>query len=61
MRLAPLIRGTGRAAAGPGLAAPRCYGVVDDVVYLQEVAGAPESPHVAAHRLGAWQASTPPG
>jgi hypothetical protein len=47
------------AIPGPGLVAPRCYGVVDDVVYLQDVVGTPESPHVAARRLGAWQAGTP--
>ncbi len=58
-RREPLAYASGVLPAGPGLAAPRCYGVVDDVVYLQEVAGAPESPHVAARRLGAWQASTP--
>ena len=32
--------------------------MVDDVVYLQDVEGAPESPNVAARRLGAWQART---
>jgi hypothetical protein len=44
--------------SGPDLSAPRCYGVVDDVVYLADVAGEGESPRVAARRLGAWQAST---
>lgn len=40
---------------GPGLSAPRCYGVVDDVVYLADVAGRAESAEIAAGRLGAWQ------
>jgi hypothetical protein len=54
-----LAYASGVLPTGPGLAAPRCYGVVDDVVYLQVVEGAPESPRVAARRLGAWQAGTP--
>jgi hypothetical protein len=54
-----LAYASGVLPAGPGLAAPRCYGVVDDVVYLQDVGAAPESPRVAARRLGVWQASTP--
>jgi Phosphotransferase enzyme family len=58
-RREPLAYASGVLPAGPGLAAPRCYGVVDDVVYLRDVDAAPESPHVAARRLGAWQASTP--
>jgi hypothetical protein len=44
---------------GPHLAAPRCFGAGDDAVYLAEVSGPPESPVVAARRLGAWQAETP--
>jgi len=58
-RREPLAYASGALPAGPGLAAPRCYGVVDDVVYLQDVRGTPESPGVAARRLGAWQAGTP--
>jgi Phosphotransferase enzyme family len=50
-----LAYASGLLPAGPGLAAPLCYGVIDDVVYLAEVDGRPESPHVAAQRLGAWQ------
>nr|WP_246099933.1 phosphotransferase [Stackebrandtia endophytica] len=43
--------------AGPGLRAPRCLGVGDDTVYLEEVVGPRESAEVAAHRLGIWQAT----
>ncbi|WP_203923025.1 hypothetical protein [Rugosimonospora africana] len=32
---------------------------MDDVVYLEDVGAAPESPRVAARRLGVWQANTP--
>jgi hypothetical protein len=56
-RREPLAYAGGLLPAGPGLAAPHCYGVVDDVVYLADVDGAAESPHLAAHRLGAWQAT----
>jgi hypothetical protein len=42
---------------GPGLAAPRCYGVEDDVVYLADVPWCPEQAAVAATRLGVWQAT----
>lgn len=56
-RREPLAYQSGILPTGPGLAAPRCYGVVDDVVYLQEVAGPRESPQVAAVRLGGWQAA----
>jgi Phosphotransferase enzyme family len=57
-RREPLAYAAGLLPSGPGLAAPRCYGVVDEVVYLAEVAGPAESPTVAARRLGAWQAAT---
>jgi Phosphotransferase enzyme family len=57
-RREPRAYAAGVLPTGPGLAAPRCYGVIDDVVYLQDVGTAPESPHVAARRLGGWQAST---
>ncbi|GIG56969.1 hypothetical protein Lfu02_13410 [Longispora fulva] len=42
---------------GPGLTSPPCYGVLDDVVYLQDVTGPAESPRLAAARLGEWQAT----
>jgi hypothetical protein len=58
-RREPLAYASGVLPRGPGLAAPRCYGVVDDTIYLQDVTGAPESPRVAARRLGAWQAHAP--
>jgi hypothetical protein len=58
-RREPLAYASQLLPAGPGLAAPRCYGVVGDALYLQDVAGPAESPAVAAGRLGAWQANTP--
>lgn len=57
-RREPLAYASGVLPTGPGLAAPRCYGVVDDVVYLQDIAGMTESPRVAARRLGEWQATS---
>jgi hypothetical protein len=45
---------------GPGLAAPVCHAVTDDAVFLDDVQGPPESPSVAAQRLGAWQAEPAP-
>jgi hypothetical protein len=45
--------------SGPHLTAPRCFGVTDDAVYLQDVTGPTESAATAATRLGAWQARTP--
>jgi hypothetical protein len=42
---------------GAGLVAPYCYDVIDDVVYLADVAGPPEQTGVAAHRLGVWHAT----
>jgi Phosphotransferase enzyme family len=44
---------------GPGLAAPRCLGVLGDDIYLTEVDGPVESPALAAMRLGVWQRATP--
>ncbi|MFC4120978.1 phosphotransferase [Nonomuraea zeae] len=55
-RREPLAYASGLLPCGPELAAPRCHGVVDDVVYLADVTGSPESPGLAARRLGAWQA-----
>jgi hypothetical protein len=43
--------------AGPGLRAPRCYGVVEDTIYLEDVAGAPAQLEPAAQHLAAWQSS----
>ncbi|HEX6682177.1 MAG TPA: hypothetical protein VF062_05255 [Candidatus Limnocylindrales bacterium] len=45
---------------GPGLAAPHCFAITEDAVYLEDVQGPAESPSVAAQRLGAWQAAPPP-
>lgn len=42
---------------GSGLVAPYCYEIIDDVVYLADVAGPPERTDVAAYRLGTWHAS----
>jgi hypothetical protein len=58
-RREPLAYASGVLPTGPGLAAPCCYGVVDDVVFLQDVGAAQESPRIAARRLGVWQARTP--
>lgn len=44
---------------GAGLVAPYCYDIIDDVVYLADVAGPPERTEVAAHRLGVWHATAP--
>ncbi|WP_433429146.1 phosphotransferase [Nonomuraea sp. CA-141351] len=56
-RREPLAYASGLLPIGPGLAAPRCHGVVGDVLYLADVAGCgPELPGRAARRLGAWQA-----
>ncbi|TDB84108.1 aminoglycoside phosphotransferase family protein [Actinomadura sp. KC216] len=54
-RREPLAYASGLLPTGPGLAAPGCYGVVDDVIYLADVGTALESPRVAAYRLGRWQ------
>lgn len=42
---------------GPGLTAPRCFGAVDDTVYLEDVVGEKESVSIAAERLGRWQST----
>ncbi|MEU8402481.1 aminoglycoside phosphotransferase family protein [Nonomuraea sp. NPDC048892] len=55
-RREPLAYAGGLLPSGPGLAAPRCYGVVGDSVYLADVGGTPETPATAAYRLGRWQA-----
>lgn len=54
-RREPLAYASAVLPIGPGLSAPRCYGVVDDVVYLADVTGRAESAEIAAYRLGAWQ------
>lgn len=58
-RREPLAYASGVLPTGPGIAAPRCLGVDGDVMYLVPVEGPPESPEIAARRLGAWQARTP--
>lgn len=40
---------------GPGLRSPRCYAVVDDQLYLEEVAGGRPSVERAAEVLAGWQ------
>jgi hypothetical protein len=40
---------------GPGLRAPRCFGVVGNDVYLEEVTGGPPSVERAAEVLAGWQ------
>ena len=43
-RREPLAYASDLLPTGPGLAAPRCYGVVDDVVHLVDVSGRAEAP-----------------
>ncbi|WP_204056943.1 phosphotransferase [Microbispora corallina] len=57
-RREPLAYASGLLPEGPGLTSPRCYGVIDDVIYLADVGTTPQSPHVAAHQLGRWQANS---
>lgn len=57
-RREPLAYASGAVPNGPHLTAPRCFAVTDDAVYLADVTGPPETPAVAARRLGAWQAET---
>lgn len=55
-RREPLAYASGLLPAGPGLRAPRCHGVVDDVVYLEDAGSVPADVRTAARQLGAWQA-----
>lgn len=57
-RREPMAYASGLLPVGPELAAPRCYAVVNDVIYLADVGATPESPRNAAYRLGVWQANT---
>ncbi|MEU8076271.1 phosphotransferase [Catellatospora citrea] len=57
-RREPLAYASGLLPTGPGLAAPRCLGVTADAVYLAHVAGPPEDPRTAVHRLAHWQSRT---
>lgn len=54
-----LAYASGLLPAGPGLRAPRCYGVVADTVYLEDVPAQPEDTATASARLADWQARTP--
>lgn len=44
---------------GPGLSAPRCYGIEGSDLYLEDVGSEPETADRAAAHLAAWQAGTP--
>lgn len=55
-RREPLAYASGLLPAGPGLRAPRCHGVADATVYLEDVGAAPADVRRAAGQLGAWQA-----
>jgi aminoglycoside phosphotransferase (APT) family kinase protein len=46
---------SGLLPVGPGLRAPRCFGVVGSQVFLEEVDGTPPSVRQAAEHLAAWQ------
>jgi hypothetical protein len=54
-----LAYASGLLPAGPALRAPRCYGVVRDTVYLEDVPDIPQFAGIAAERLTEWQARTP--
>jgi hypothetical protein len=54
-----LAYASGTVPSGPDLTAPECLAVTDDAVLLADITGPPESPAVAARRLGRWQAATP--
>ena len=54
-----LAYASGLLPAGPGLAAPRCFGASGDAVYLADIAGPPPEPDVAARHLAEWQTRTP--
>jgi Phosphotransferase enzyme family len=56
----PFAYASGALPSGPGLSAPRCYGVIDTTIYLEDVTGRRESPGRAAYRLGRWQATAVP-
>jgi hypothetical protein len=56
-RREPLAYLSGCLPPGPGLRAPRCYGVVGNSIYMEDVQGGPEEPKLAARRLGAWHAT----
>ena len=51
---------SGLLPAGPGLRAPRCFGVDGDRIYLEEVNGPPPSAHDAADALARWQVKFDP-
>lgn len=52
----PLAYASGVLPSGPGLRAPRCFGVDRDTVYLEDVVGPQQAPDPAAEHLGRWQA-----
>ncbi|WP_198663461.1 phosphotransferase [Jiangella endophytica] len=54
-RREPLAYASGLLPSGPGLRAPRCHGVVDEVVYLEDAGATPADVRTAARQLGAWQ------
>jgi len=56
-RREPLAYGAGLLPRGPGLTAPRCFGVEGDTVYLEDVQGGRETAQRAAYNLGRWHAS----
>jgi hypothetical protein len=42
---------------GPGLKAPRCHGVFDSTIYLEDVGSFPADACRAARQLGSWQST----
>ncbi|MEQ7007989.1 phosphotransferase [Actinopolymorpha sp. B17G11] len=55
-----LAYGSGVLPAGPGLRAPRCYGVSGSTIYLEDVGDRPADVRTSARQLGAWQALAEP-
>jgi hypothetical protein len=48
---------SGLLPSGPGLAAPHCYGVVGESIYMEEAPPDPEDPVRAVSRLAEWQST----
>lgn len=46
---------SGLLPTGPGLRAPRCFGVIDDTLYLEAIDAPPARAEDAAAHLAAWQ------
>jgi hypothetical protein len=56
-RREPLAYASDVLPRGPGLRTPRCHGVFDSTIYLEDVGGAPVDAGRAARQLGLWQSA----